>query len=614
MIDARLYRVSIFPAIVAVTAMLFSLQGVPAAVEAPVSLSGFDAQAAAGTAREIAVMSAERTPGSEEDAAVADLVTDRLSEIGSAEVSEQTFSGSFEGDDVELRNVIATLPGESERRLVVLAPRDSADGPGVASSAAATGVLLDVAETFGGASHSKTLVFVSTAGGTDGAIGAREFADHYPERDLVDAAIVISQPGASRPEPPYVIPWSAGPQSTAIQLTRTAADVVSAELGGPAGLPGTLGQLLRLALPSALGEQAPLIEDGIDAVAISSSGERPLAPAEDGAASLSETTLGEVGQAAQTVVLALDTLEGRPEHGPGAYVTVAGNLLPGWSIALLAIALMFPAAVAAGDGFARAVRRGSAHPLDLGWVVGRSLPFLGVLLLTYLLAVIGLLPRPSFPYDPGRFALDWRAAVVLLLLAGALAAAWAATRPLSVPRRADPEGLATAAGVVLCGGAVVLWLFNPFLALLAVPATHAWVAATARDPSLRLGLTVGAVALSLLPAVVALAWLAGTLEVGVTVPWQVLLMVGGWHLGPGVVLVGCLLAGALVALVAASRGPPRAAPEPRVSVRRPDADAGAASPKVRGERRRTPQTAKKGGGARRIFDVLSANALGPNSR
>jgi Peptidase family M28 len=596
MIDARLYRLSFFPALVAVTAMLFSLQGVPAAVEAPVSLSGFDAEAAAGTASEIAVISAERTPGSEEDAAVADLVTERFSEIGSAEVSEQTFSGSFEGEDVELRNVIATLPGESERRLVVLAPRDSANGPGVASSAAATGVLLDLAETFGGASHRKTLVFVSTAGGADGATGAREFADHYPERDSVDAALVISQPGAARPESPYVIPWSAGSQSTAIQLTRTAADTVSAELGRPAGLEGTLGQLLRLALPSGLGDQAPLIERGIDAVAISSSGERPLAPDEDGTTSLSETTLGEMGQAAQTIVLALDTLEGRPEHGPGTYVTVAGNLLPGWSIALLAIALVFPAAVAAGDGFARALRRGSAHPLDLGWVVGRALPFLGVLLLTYVLAVIGVLPRPRFPYDPGRFALDWRAAVVLLLLAGALAAAWAATRPLSVPRRADAEGLATAAGVVLCGGALVLWLLNPFLALLAVPATHAWVATTVRDPHLRLGLTAGAVAVSLLPAVVAFAWLAGTLEVGITVPWQVLLMVGGWHLGPGVVLVGCLLAGALVALVAAALGPAQAAPEPRISVRRSGSDAGAASPDVRDGRAGTPQTAKKGGG------------------
>jgi Peptidase family M28 len=600
MIDQRLYRLSFFPALVAVIVMLFSLRGVPAALEAPVALSAFDADAAAETARKIAVTSTDRTPGSEGDAEVADFLIRRFSEIGSAEVSEQSFSGSFEGEDVELRNVIATLPGESARRLVVLAPRDSANGPGVASSAAATGVLLDLAETFGDASHRKTLVFVSTAGAGDGATGAREFADHYPERDLVDAALVISQPGSSRTEPPFVIPWSAGPESTAIQLTRTAAETVSAELGRAVGLPGTLGQLLRLALPSGLGEQAPLIEKGIDAVAISSSGERPLGPAEDGIDSLSETRLGEMGQSAQTVLLALDTLEGGPEHGPASYVTLSGNLIPGWSISLLVLTLLLPGAVAATDGFARALRRGNAHPRELGWVVGRSLPFVGVLLLSYLFAIIGLLPRPRFPFDPGRFALDWRAVLVVILLAGAFAAAWERTRPLSVPRRADREALVIATGAVLCAGALGLWLLNPFLALLAVPAAHAWLAATAKDPQLRLGLTAGAVAVSLLPAFVALGWLADTLEVGITVPWQALLMVGGWHLGPGVAVVGCLLAGSLVALVAAVLGPARAAPEPRISVRRsasgaqtPRHDDHGAPPPERGG---TPQTAKKGGG------------------
>ena len=298
MIDQRLYRLAFLPALLAAIAMLFSLQPVPEPLEAPVSLEGFDGEAAVLTARQIARDAPDRTPGSAGDGEIADLVAERFGEIGSAEVSDQSFSSSFEGDDVELRNVIATLPGESERRLILLAPRDSASGPGVASSAAATGVLLELAESFGGATHSKTLVFVSTAGAGDGAIGAREFAESYPEREQIDSALVIAQPGAARPEPPFVIPWSAGPQSTAAQLTRTAGETTSAELGRPDGRPGTLGELLRLALPTGLGEQGPLIERGIDAVAISSAGERPLSPGEDSIVSLSEETLTGVGQAA----------------------------------------------------------------------------------------------------------------------------------------------------------------------------------------------------------------------------------------------------------------------------------------------------------------------------
>jgi Peptidase family M28 len=574
LIDHRLYRLAFVPALLAAIAMLFSLQPAPEPLEAPVTLEGFDGESAVLTARQIARDAPERTPGSAGDAEIADLVTERFGEIASAEVSEQSFSSSFEGEDIEGRNVIATLPGESERRVVLIASRDSVSGPGAASSAAATAVLLELAESFGGSSHTKTLVFVSSAGASDGAVGTREFAEHYPEREQIDSALVVSQPGAGRPQPPFVIPWSAGPQSTADQLARTAAEEVSAELGRPAGKPGTLSELLRLALPTGLGEQSPLIERGIDAVAISSAGERPLSPGEDAIVSLSEETLTGVGQAAQTILIALDAVPGKPEHGPAAYVTVADNLIPGWAIAVLALTLLLPAAAAAADGFARALRRKRARAIDLGWVVGRSLPLLGVLLLVYAAAITGVLPRPRFPYDPGRFEIDWRAVLVLALLLGALAAGWAAARPLSAPRRGDPQGLATATGVVSFASAFGIWVLNPYLSLLAVPAAYAWLGATIDDLPRRLGFSAALVAIALLPPLVALVWLGGQLEVGAAAPWHVVLMLGGRHLDLAVAVLGCVLGGCLVAVLAAALTPERPAPEPRISasgsVPRPD--------------------------------------------
>jgi hypothetical protein len=567
LIAFRIYRLAFLPALVAVVVILFSLEPIPAPLEAPVALAGFDEEAAARTARQIAGTAPERTPGSDEDNAAADLVAERFAEIDGAEVSEQSFSSSFEGEEVELRNVIATLPGESERRLVLLAPRASAAGPGVASSAAATGVLVELAENFGDASHSKTIVLVSTAGAADGATGAREFAEHYPDGGLIDAALAISQPGALRPAPPFVLPWSAGPQSTAIQLTRTAASGVSAAVGRPAGLEGSFGDLLRLALPTGLGEQAPLIEQGIDAVSIGSAGERPLPPAEDGLESLSLETLAQLGQAAQTIVIALDAHPGSPEHGPDAYVAVARNLIPGWSLALLAVALLLPAGVAAADGFARGLRGGVTRPLDLGWVLGRSLPFIGALLVAYAISIIGLLPSPRFPYDPGRFSVGWRAIVVGVLLAATLAAVWYATRPLSAPRRARPEGLAVASGVVSVATAFGIWLVNPFLALLVVPAAHAWIAANVGAPRLRIGASAAALAVALIPGLVALAWLADRLEVGVAVPWHLLLMVSGGQLGAETAFLGCLLAGCLVAVLAAALRPTPSTDAPETAAR-----------------------------------------------
>ena len=213
------------------------------------------------------------------------------------------------------------------------------------------------------------------------------------------------------------------------------------------------------------------------------------------------------------------------------------------------------------------------------WVVGRSLPFLGLLVLTYLVAIAGLLPSPRFPYDPARFSIDAPGAVALVLLAGALVGSWIEIRPVSVPRRADHEGLITATGLVMSGTALVIWLLNPYLALLAVPAAHAWLAGTAHDPRVRLGASVAAVVVSLVPAVVALAWVAGRLEVGAAAPWHLLLMVSGGQIGPGIALLSCVLAGGLVAIIAAAIRPGApSAPEPRISVRGPDRPADEVEP------------------------------------
>ena len=615
MIDFRLYRLSFVPALVAVVVILFSLEPVPEPLRAPVSLSEFDAEGATRTSREIVQRAPARGPGSPGDAEIADLVADRFAGIANGEVSQQSISSSFDGDDIETRNVIVTLPGDSERRLVVLAPRDAPTGPGAASSAAATAVLLELAGTFGGASHERTLVFVSTAGASDGAIGAREFADNYPERDLIDAALVISQPGALHRGPPLVVPWSSGDQSTAIQLTLTAAEIVSAELGEPAGLESALGDLVRLALPTGLGEQAPLIEEGLDAVAISSAGERPLPAEEDGPESLSSEAVAELGQASQTIVLALDSAPSPPEHGPDAYIALDDNLVPGWAISMLALALLIPAAAVAGDGYARALRRGRSRPRDLGWVVGRSLPFLGVLVLAYLLSAIGALPSPRFPYDPGRFSDGWRAGIVLAVLLGAFGAACYATRPLSVPRRSDHAGLALAAGAVLSVASLLLWLVNPFLALLAVPMAHAWLAATIADPKTRIGASFAAAAASSIPVAVALAVLGDRLEVGLGLPWHALLMVAGGQLGPGTSLLACLIAGCLVAVLAASLAPAGAGSEPEISVRGPTGGGrgpGAKTP-AKGDPADPPLLPQPGVDDRRISDVRSLTLRRPRA-
>ena len=569
MIDPRIYRVGFLPAIVALVIVMFSVQGQPEPLPPPISPGLFEAGPAARTARTIAQAAPEREPGSEGDAVAADLVAERLSVIEGGELSEQVVESSFDGEDVELRNVILTLPGESERQVMLIAHRDSAEGPGYASSAAATAALLEIAESFGGARHSKTLVFVSTSGGSDGASGARAFIEDYPERELIDGAIVIEQPGAPDTSPPHVLPWSVDDRSTSIQLVLTADDAVEEQTDVPERREGLFGGLMHLALPSGLGEQGVLIAEGVDAVGISADGERPLPASEDGPDSLSAPTLGDYGRAALFLLITLDQTTEPLDHGPGTYLTIGDNLIPGWSIALLTICLLLPAALAAVDATARSWRRGEGRPRDLGWVVTRSLPFLAALLLAYLLALTGLAPRPEFPYDPGRFEVGWRAAVVIVCLLVAFVLVWMAIRALRVPRGSGREGLAAATGFVICAAVAVTWLLNPYLALLLVPAAHVWPAAIGTAGPVRRAVIGGAIGLALIPPLIAVIDLAGRLEVGLAVPWQLLLMVTGGQIGFAGALLLCLIAGGFVAMIATALAPDEPPPGPRLAARGP---------------------------------------------
>jgi hypothetical protein len=155
-VEFRLYRAAFLPALAALVALLFSLQGVPEALSPSGTPINFDGATAAKAARQIAGAEPDRTPGSSGEAAVADLVEKRFAAIRAGEVSEQTYDSSFDGDDVQLRNVLLTLPGESDRIIAVIAARDSARGPGATSSAAATATLLELARDLGSSTHSKT--------------------------------------------------------------------------------------------------------------------------------------------------------------------------------------------------------------------------------------------------------------------------------------------------------------------------------------------------------------------------------------------------------------------------------------------------------------------------
>src|SRR6476646_1826829 len=203
MIDFRLWRIALLTVPVAVVVAAFSLQGVPRPLPPGIPPDAFDPTTAVPLAKQLSSSAAYPTPGSAADNAMAEVVKAHFSAIEGATVSEQRFDGSFDGHDVHLRNLIATLPGESNREIVLMAPRDVARGSGAVTSS--------------------------------GALGAEHFVRDYSDAGQVDAAIDLSQPAVVRPRAPLVIPWSTGPQSTASQLADTANSTVSKETATPAG-------------------------------------------------------------------------------------------------------------------------------------------------------------------------------------------------------------------------------------------------------------------------------------------------------------------------------------------------------------------------------------------
>jgi hypothetical protein len=582
MIDLRLYKYALLAVPVIAVLAMFSLRDVPRSLSAGIPPDAFDPSTAVPLAKKLATAAPYPTPGSAADEKIAEQVRGHFAEIGGATVSEQTFSGRFGGHDVDLRNLIATLPGDSNRQIALIAPRDVASGSGATTSTAATAALIEIAEGFSGAAHDKTLVFVSTDGSSIGALGTKRFIRDYSDSSLLDAAIVLSQPALADPTAPLVIPWSTGAESTAAQLAETADATVSKELATPAGDEGPLDDLFRLALPAGLGDQGPLIEAGLPAVRLSADGELPVEAGRDVPESFDNDTFDRFGRAALSLILTLDSSPGAVEHGPKGYIGLAGNLMPGWTIALLALSLLVPVGLAAGSGLVSAARSPIEAIRGSVWTLLRTLPFLAALMVLLGTAVVGLLPDPEFPFDPRIEGLGagGTASVVIAVLVYCVVAFF--LRPLRPPPSRAVATAAPAALLVACLATFGLWLANPYLAFVVAVGLQAWVLAAARLVPGRPAAT-GFLLLGLVPGLVLFADLAGRFDAGIGVWHDVVLMVADGQIGASVALLACLLAGAGVAIVAvAGRAPGRPPPEMRlegeISVRRREPAAEPAEP------------------------------------
>lgn len=553
MFDGRIYRAAFLPLLLVLAIVGFSLRGRPAGLSstlAPDALEGAQAYATLGW---LARHYPDRRPGSAGDDALARYVAWAMAHAGGGagggfRVSVHRFGAATIAGGQTLTTVVGVRPGSSgESPIAIVAHRDAALR-GSAAELSGTAVLLELAHVFAQSETRRTIVLVSTSGGSGGDAGVRQFASSA-SRPL-DAAIVLGDLAGAQAHKPFVVPFAAGAGAAPRQLTRTLDAAISQEVGTSPGEPGFAAQLAHLSFPLNTAEQAPLDSAGIPAALVQVSGERQPNAGE----AISEARLQSFGRAVLGAVYALD--EGPDvKGGMGASVQIAGKVLPGWGVRLLVFALLLAPLLACGDALARVRRRRQPLARPLLWIASCAAPLFGTALFAMLLGALGVLPAPAGQPSAQALAtigsLKAATAAAALVLVLTLLAWPALARRLGLALLPTEEGAGVALMLVLLGVCLLVWAVNPFACLLLVPAAHACLlvcSSQRRHAALRLGV----VAVSMAPLALQLAVYARELSLGPVALAQsaVLLLAGGgvgllgavlWSLALGCVLATLLL-------------------------------------------------------------------------
>ncbi len=552
--DLRLYRIALVPAFLALFVVAFALENRPRPHTTALSADAFDGARAFGTGprpprgslRELARAFPDRRPGASGDEALAARVAEELAAQDFA-VSRVRGRGDTAQGRVALETVVGVRPGLSSERVVVLAHRDAASSPALAELSA-TAALLELARVSRIRDLRRTLVLVSTSGGSSGGTGARQWAARQQGVDVA-AVIVLGDLAGTAVRKPWVVPWSLAGRPAPLRLQRTLQASIRQEVGRSPGASRASGQWARRAVPLTVTEQGPLLAEGLPAVRLSVSGERP--PAAD--AAVSPERLDAFGRAALRAVIALDEAPERPRPETDGIVTL-GKVLPTWAVRLLVGLALAPALLVAVDGFFRVGRR-RGHPARwLRWAAVGAVPFVLAYAWARLLDGVGVVTVPPAPVAPGALAPEGATAAVLASTVLVWLAAWLWLRPLLLRRggklgRPGAEGGGAAgASVLLCLLAAALWVATPYAAALLVPAAHLWTFGAAPGSRLRGWLTpVTALAGLALPALVTLHYAsalgAGPLELA----WLAFLAACGGTLAVPGALALSLFAAATIA-------------------------------------------------------------------
>src|SRR5438105_1629803 len=360
----------------------------------------------------------------------------------------------------------------------------------------------------------------------------------------------------------------AAPRSPAAALVETAAVRILEQTGSLPARPSALRQLLDLAFPFSLYEQAPFVGRGIPAITLTSSGDRPTPSFADTPERLDKVRLAQIGGSAQELLGSLDQGVDLAQ-GTSSYVYLGSRLVRGWAIELVLVASLLPFFAAAVDLFARCRRRRIPLAPALRSYVSRLGFWLLVGAVFLVFGLAGAWPGgTSVPPAPQSSAASHWPVVAILGFLAACGLAWFVARDRLLPRRPIGAGEEvagyTAALLAIAVVSLLVVATNAFALVLLLPSLHAWLwlpQSRGRSVWVRAGLLVGGFAGPLL-----LLWSFGSrFGLGFHAPWYLLELTALGYIGlPALVIaLAWAAAAAQVAALVSGRYAPYPAPGER---------------------------------------------------
>jgi hypothetical protein len=565
MLNGRLYRAAFVPFLFALALAAFSLGSRPRALTSALAPDAFEGAPAYAELQSLAAAYPQRHPGSQGDEGLARHVASVLEGLGGTagggfSVRTYRFHAQTIAGERALSTVVAERPGATDAApILILAHRDAA-APGAEAELSGTAALLELARVFAARETKRTIVLASTSGGSGGDAGATQLLSDLPRLGVhgpFDAAVVLGDLAGAQLRAPFVVPYSDGLGSAPLQLQRTLAGAIAQEAGIDAGAPSALGQLAHLAFPLSVGEQGVLDAAGVPAVLVQLSGERGPAIASAGTPHADQVSSERLEALGRAVLSGVDALDTSPDISSARETSVLlqRKTMPEWVLRLLVLTLLLPPLAAAIDGLARARRRRLSARRWALWTLSCALPFLSCAVLAYVLGWLGVLgAAPATPALASALPLHGRGAAALVAVALTFALAWLLwvllVRRLGWGTRPDPAVAGLALLLVLLAVDTMVWLANPFTALLALPALHLWLLLAAPELRPRRAPALGLVALGLAPLALLITFYARQLGLGFgDVAWMGVLLLAGGYVGLGAALLWSVAFGAVAAAV-----------------------------------------------------------------